>query len=168
MIDIHVEPDIWNMLAQWAATLILFLVVRHFVYKPMNEFLTKRQNQVMTDLNEADTKKKEALALKAQYENELSTAQQQGQEIVEESRKRANLLEQEKIQEAKDKADALIQKARIQIENERKVASEEVRAETADLAVLIAEKLLIESMDESRQEELVNGFIKELEQNHVH
>lgn len=168
MIDVFVVPDIWNMLAQWGATLVLFFVIRHFVYKPMNEFLKKRQDQVMNDLDEAELKRKEALALKSRYEEEISTAQSQGQEIVEESRRRASLLEQEKMEEAKQKADAILSKARLQIESEKELASEEVRQETADLAVLIAEKLLKESIDPSKQDQLVDGFIQDLEQNHVH
>lgn len=168
MIDVFVVPDIWNMLAQWGATLVLFFVIRHFVYKPMNEFLKKRQDQVMNDLDEAELKRKEALALKSRYEEEISTAQSQGQEIVEESRRRASLLEQEKMEEAKQKAEAILSKARLQIESEKELASEEVRQETADLAVLIAEKLLKESIDPSKQDQLVDGFIQDLEQNHVH
>lgn len=168
MIDIFVVPDISNMLAQWGATLILFLVIRHFVYKPMNDFLKKRQDQVMSDLDEAAAKRQEALALKSQYEQEIATAQSQGQEIVEESRRRASLLEEEKLQEAKDRAEVMIEKARLQIERERQVASEEVRKESADLAVLIAEKLLKESIDPSQQERLVDSFIEDLEKNHVH
>ncbi|MCD1147580.1 F0F1 ATP synthase subunit B [Peptoniphilus sp. KCTC 25270] len=167
MMDIFVVPDIWNMLAQWGATLILFLVIRHFIYKPMNEFLEKRKTRVMEDLTEAETKKKEAIAMKEEYERQLAEAKKQGQEIVEESRKRGALLEHEHVAEGKNKAEALLEKARVQIERERQMASEEIRDETADMAVLIAEKILGESIDTSHQDKLVDGFIQDLEKNHV-
>lgn len=168
MIDIFVVPDIWNVLAQLGATLVLFLVIRHFLYKPMNEFLEKRKEKVMSDLNEADTKKKEALALKSEYEEELSKAQQEAQEIIEESRKRGAMLEKEQVEEAKEKSQAILNKARLQIDSEKQMAREEVRKEVGDLAVLMAEKILNDTINEKKQAELVDGFIKDLEQNHVH
>ncbi|MDQ0508559.1 F-type ATPase subunit b [Aedoeadaptatus ivorii] len=165
--EIFVVPDIWNVLAQWGATLILFLVIRHFVYRPMSEFLAKRQEAVTSDLQQAEDRRLEAEQLKAQYEEKIDDAKREGAEIVEESRKRAKLMEQRAAEDARAEARALMERAKGDIDREKKNAEKEVRTETADLAVLIAQKLLKENIEVSDQDRLVDGMIEELEKNHV-
>ena len=165
--EIFVVPDIWNVLAQWGATLILFLVIRHFVYRPMSEFLAKRQEAVTSDLQQAEDRRLEAEQLKAQYEEKIDDAKREGAEIVEESRKRAKLMEQRAAEDARAEARALMERAKGDIDRDKKNAEKEVRTETADLAVLIAQKLLKENIEVSDQDRLVDGMIEELEKNHV-
>lgn len=165
--EIFVVPDLWNLLAQWGATLILFLVIRHFVYQPVNEFLTKRQDAIRSDLDEAEDKRLEAERLKREYEQKIGEAKDEGARIIDQSRERGRQLEASAKEEAKREAQALIDKAHADIEQEKKKAHQEVKGETADLAVLIAEQLLKEKIDVANQDKLVDGLIEDLEQNHV-
>ncbi|MDY3118942.1 MAG: F0F1 ATP synthase subunit B [Peptoniphilus sp.] len=165
--EIFVVPDIWNLLAQWGATLILFLVIRHFVYKPVNEFLTKRQNSVVSEIEEAEELLREAEDLHANYKNKLQQARKEGAEIIEASRERGRALEKSAMEEAKARTATMIEKAEKDIEREKEKALKDVRVETADLAVMIAEKLLRDKIDVKNQDALVDGLIDDLEKNHV-
>lgn len=168
MIDIHVIPDWPNLLAQLGATLVLFLVIRHFVYEPMSEFLEKRKDQVMNDLDEANTAKEEAEQLKAEYENQIQQAREEGQKIVEASRKRGQELQNQQEEEGRQNAKQSIEKARLQIAREKEKAAQDLKHSTSELAVLIAEKLLQENIDAKGQEKLIDQFIEDLEHDHVH
>ena len=165
--EIFVVPDMWNVLAQWGATLILFLVIRHFVYKPMNEFLTKRQNSVVSENEEAEELSHEAEALRDTYKDKLQQARKEGAEIIEASRERGRDLEKSAAEEAKAHAAKIIDKAEKDIALEKAQALKDVREETADLAVMIAEKLLQDNIDAKNQDALVDGLIEDLEKNHV-
>ncbi|MDD7363219.1 MAG: F0F1 ATP synthase subunit B [Peptoniphilus sp.] len=165
--EIFVVPDIWNLLAQWGATLILFLVIRHFVYEPVNNFLTKRQETIASDLEEAKSSRLEAENLKTDYEKKLGEAKEEGAKIIEKSRERGRQLEKVAADDAKSRADSMLEKAKADIEREKAKARREVQDETSDLAVLIAEKLLKDNIDAEHQEELVDGLIDDLENNHV-
>lgn len=165
--EIFVVPDMWNVLAQWGATLILFLVIRHFVYKPMNEFLTKRQNSVVSEIEEAEELLHEAEALRDKYKDKLQQARKEGAEIIEASRERSRDLEKSAEEEAKAHAAKIIDKAEKDIALEKAQALKDVREETADLAVMIAEKLLQDNIDAKNQDALVDGLIEDLEKNHV-
>lgn len=165
--EIFVVPDLWNVLAQWGATLILFLVIRHFVYRPMNEFLTKRQASIVSEIDEAKEKRLEAERLKNDYEEKLAQAREEGAEIIEKSRERGRQLEKSAADDAKARAHTLLEKAKADIEREKAKARRDVKNETSDLAVLIAEKLLKENINVDNQERLVDGFIKDLEKDHV-
>lgn len=168
MIDIHVVPDWANVLAQLGATVILFLVIRHFVYEPMSNFLEKRKDQVMSDMEEANRAKQEAEELKTEYENQIQQAREEGQKIVEASRKRGHELQHQQEEEGRQNAHQTIEKARLQIEREKAKAAQDLKYSTSELAVQIAEKLLQENIDAKGQENLVDQFIEELERDHVH
>ncbi len=56
----------------------------------------------------------------------------------------------------------MIERARESIEREKDAALEELRKESVDLALAAAAKLVQESLDETRDRELVMGFIEEL------
>ena len=165
--EIFVVPDMWNVLAQWGATLILFLVIRHFVYKPMNEFLTKRQNAVVSEIEEAEDLLREAEDLRDEYRDKIQKARKEGADIIEASRERGRDLEKSALEEAKAHAASMIEKAEKDIASQKAQALKEVRNETADLAVMIAEKLLKDNIDVKNQDALVNGLIEDLEKNHV-
>ena len=165
--EIFVVPDLWNVLAQWGATLILFLVIRHFVYQPMNDFLAKRQASIASDIEEAKAERMEAERLKSDYEQKLRDAKEEGTEIIEKSRERGRELEKSAAEEAQARAEAMIEKAKADIEREKAKARQDVQNETSDLAVMIAEKLLNDTIDEKHHDELINGLIQDMEKRHV-
>ena len=70
-------------------------------------------------------------------------------------------------EEAKAHAAKIIDKAEKDIALEKAQALKDVREETADLAVMIAEKLLQDNIDAKNQDALVDGLIEDLEKNHV-
>ena len=165
--EIFVVPDMWNVLAQWGATLILFLVIRHFVYEPVNEFLEKRRNAVVSEIEEAEDLLREAEDLRNEYKDKIQQARKEGAQIIEASRERGRDLEKSTLEEAKVRAANMIDKAEKDIANQKAEAIKDVRNETADLAVMIAEKLLKENIDVKNQKALVDGLIEDLEKNHV-
>ena len=165
--EIFVVPDIWNVLAQWGATLILFLVIRHFVYEPVNEFLEKRRGAIVAEIEEAEALLHEAEDLRNEYKDKMQQARKEGAEIIEASRERGRDLEKSALEEAKVHAATIIDKAEKDIENQKAQAIKDVRNETADLAVMIAEKLLKENIDVKNQDALIDGLIEDLEKNHV-
>lgn len=167
MIDIFVIPEFPNVLAQWGATIVLFLVIRRFVYGPMKEFLAKRQETVASELDHAFKTRKEAEELKASYERAVKDAKEEGNRIIEESRSRGKELERKLKEEGKLEADQILEKARLQIAKEKEMAYREVKDSTSDMAVAIAEKLIGENLSDKGQNALVDDFIKKLETENV-
>lgn len=167
MIDIFVIPELPNMLAQWAATIVLFLVIRHFVYAPMKEFLAKRQAAVSADLEAARKDRAEAEAMRANFEKDLREAKDEGNRIIEESRQRGKEIERQLTEEGRAQAERLLEKARGQIDKEKEMAYREVKNSTSDMAVAIAEKLLRRQLDDKGQDAMVDDLLAELETTHV-
>ena len=111
---------------------------------------------------QADTAKENAQALEAEYKAQLAAAQQTGDELVKAAMVRGKNREEEIIRQANLEADAIREKAAADIAREKKKALNEAKNEISDLAMEIAGKVVGASLDSSRQEQLVNGFLEEL------
>ncbi|MDO5036762.1 MAG: F0F1 ATP synthase subunit B [Tissierellia bacterium] len=166
-ITVHVVPDFANVIAQLLATLILFLVVRHFIYQPMTDFLNKRKAQVMEDLTQAKNTNIEAQELKDQYEKKLQDAKEEAQSILEGSRSRGREIQAQMAEEGKREAGKMIDRARSQIDQERAQAQDEIYASVSEMALLVAGKILNKNLDAKGQEAVIDQAIKDLENNHV-
>lgn len=165
-ITVHVVPDLANVLAQLVATVILFLVVRHFIYQPMTEFLNKRKTQVTQDLKEAEDSKAQAQDLKAQYEDRLQDARRESQVIIDESRERGREIQEAMENRGQEEADRLVKLAMTQIDQERAQVQDQMVASASELGLAIAEKLIGQGMDPEVQDRLVKELVKDLEEDH--
>lgn len=66
--------DVRDIIIQLAATLILFLVVRIFLWKPITNILEKRRETMDKSLEEANQAKENAKQIEAELSLELSNA----------------------------------------------------------------------------------------------
>lgn len=160
--DVRVLPELSSMILQWASTLILFLILRHFLYKPVTKFMNDRSEKIQNDIDGAKALKGEAVQLKADYEERISSAKAEGQEIIEKSRKRGEEIKESIVSEARAEADGILQRARTEIEREKEKALEEIKLQAGEMAVLIAEKVIEKNIDANMQGDLINKFVNEV------
>ena len=130
-----------TMIATLLNTLILFLVLKHFLFKPVNKILDERKEKVEKTYKEADDKLTEASRLETEYTEKLANAKAESAEIVKNATKRAQLRSDEIIAEAKTEASGLIVKANADIEKEKKRAVNQIKDEISDIALMVAERL---------------------------
>lgn len=154
-----VDIDTWELIFTWVNLLILFLLMKKFLFKPVRAILDKREEEVRKMYDDAEAAKTDAAALEAQYSEKLAGAQQEAREIVETARRRASEQSGEIVSEARNKAADLLQKANVQIESERKDAVNEIKSELSSIAVDIAGKVIERDINEKDHEKLIQEFI---------
>lgn len=159
---VNVLPDPVNFGLQILATIFLFLILRHFLFKPVSEFLAKRKSIIENDLNEAKNKKEEALSLRRDYELKIQEAKGEAKAIIETSRKRGEGLREEIVLEAKKEAVAIADKARNDIEREKEKAIEDLKQEVVTVAMMAASKVIDKNLDENSHKDMINKFIDEV------
>ncbi|MCH5188919.1 MAG: ATP synthase F0 subunit B, partial [Oscillospiraceae bacterium] len=79
--------------------------------------------------------------------------------IMQEATKSARERGDEIVNEAQAKAAGMISKAEAQIEQQRKSAVSEIQSQVADMAVMIAEKVIEKEIDPKTHARLVEDFI---------
>ncbi len=150
----------WTLIAQWCNLLILVMLVKKFLFKPVMDILQQRQDEVDKIYADANKAKEDAKVLKADYENRLASAKEEAGEIVKTATANAQRKSNEILEEAQAKASNLVVRAEAQIEQERKKAINEIKDEISGMAVDIASKVVEREISAKDHEKLIEDFIK--------
>ena len=160
-----VTIDVWTLIFTWGNLLILLLLMKKFLFKPVRKMMLDRENEVKAMYDDAEKSKNDAAELKTEYESKLSLARDDAEEIIKTATRNATLKSEEIIAEAHNTAAGIIERADKQIEAEKRNAENELKDEVASLAVSRAEKVIDKEIDEAKHKELIDTFIGEMGEN---
>ena len=138
---------------------IQMYLIKRFLFKPINEMLEKRRAAADAEITDAEAAKKEANAIKEEYEQNMQEAKAKANEILESARKTATLQSEKIVKEASEQAAALKNKAEKEIAQEKKKAVNEVKGEIGGIAMDIAGKVIEREINEKDHEKLIDEFI---------
>jgi F-type H+-transporting ATPase subunit b len=141
--------------------ILLYVVLRKILFKPVTEFMEKRTNSIKDSLEDAEKKKAEAEALKRSYEEQLKGAKAEGEKIISDAVLKAGREHDRLVAEARQESEAILTKAREEIEQEREQMLRDVRGQVAGLALAAASKVIEANMDTESNRLLVDKFIDE-------
>ena len=113
----------------------------------------------IAETTDAEAAKKEANAIKEEYEQNMQEAKAKANEILESARKTATLQSEKIVKEASEQAAALKNKAEKEIAQEKKKAVNEVKGEIGGIAMDIAGKVIEREINEKDHEKLIDEFI---------
>jgi len=158
-----ITPNVGLMI--W--TLLLFGISMYILWKlafpRISEALDRRQHAIEESIDHAERVRREADDLLGEYRERLREARDQAEQIIERSRKTAEAREREVQAEAQERREQLMEQTRRDIEAETRRAIQEIRREVADLTVLATEKVTRKVLDEDDQRRLVEDALAELD-----
>ena len=159
-------PEIGLVIFQTIAFLLLMFVLAKFAWKPILAAIKEREHTIDEALNQAELAKQEIVRLAAQNAESMKEARAERDLML----KEAKTLKDSIINEAKAQAHTegvkLIEKAKIEIENQKKAAVAELKNQVSTLSIEIAERVLRAQLaDTTKQQELVAELLKDVELN---
>lgn len=142
------------------AMLVVFAVmIWQKVPAAIGKALDGKINAIREQLAEAESLRKDAEALKAEYAAKAAAAEQEATAMVERAKHEAEAL----VEKAKADAEALIQRrqkmAEDKITAEQNSAVQQLRAVAADAAARAAARLIVETVDDRADEAMVDRAI---------
>ena len=140
---------------------ILVVLLRIFLWKPVLGILEKRRETIRNDLDQAAQTNREAQAVKAEYETALTGARQESAALVEQARAQAAEKYDAILAKANADASSILEKARADARAEKEQVMSEARGQLADLAVLAAAKLLGGTVDEAADRRILDDWLAE-------
>lgn len=149
----------WEIVVTIANTLIVFLIVRRFLFKPVHKMLAARANEVQDMYDRAETDRSEAEKMKKDYTESIAGAKTEAAQITQNATRRASVRAEEILADADRQALDMKKKAEQSIEQERKRAMNEIKDEIAGLSVLIASKIAQKDISASDHERMIEDFI---------
>ena len=151
-----------EMIIQIAGTLLLFLVVRHYFWNNITDYLDERKNHMAKEYEEADEANKEAQSIKEKVSTELVEIRMNAKGIIDEAKERGELERIGIVKNAKTEASVVIENARKEIDSEIEKARTKINDEIVSVAVLMAEKVIKKEIDESKHKELLKEVTEEV------
>lgn len=154
-----ISINIWNILISLANLVIMFLVLKKFLFAPVKKVFADREAQVQEKYDRASEALRRADENSALYEEKLAQADEEVDAILHDARDRADRLEQEIVTEAQNTAAGMIRRADAEIAQEKKKAVNEIKDEISAMSVDIAEKMIGREIREEDHEALIDEFI---------
>jgi len=153
--------DLPSLVAFLINFLLLLGLLTLVLYRPVTRMLDERSVKINQSLQEAERIKQESVQAEEAVKAQIEAGRKEGQAIVAQASQIAERVKEEARAGAKDEANALIAKARTEIEREREESYNQLRQEFVDLAISAAEKVINQSLDKKAHQQLIEEVLKE-------
>jgi F-type H+-transporting ATPase subunit b len=158
MFNINLGLSLWTVVV----FLALVLVLAKFAWRPILTAVEARESGIQSALDEAARRNAEAADLLEEHRKQLADARRQAGEILAEGKAAGDKVRKEIEEKARSEGQAIIERARQEIERERDAAVESLRREAVDLALSAASRLMSENLTQAKDRQLVERYLDEL------
>jgi F-type H+-transporting ATPase subunit b len=158
---LQLEPGM--MIWTWVTFIFLFILLSKIAWKPLLAMVEKRENTINDALKKAEEAQDEAQKILEEQQKKLESAQSEIQEMMKENKALAEKMKNEVIEKAKNEAQKLHDRAVADIERETDAALLDLRKQVADLTIHATSRLIQENLDDKKHSQLIDNYIKELD-----
>ena len=137
-----ISVNIWQIVVSLCNLVILFLIVKKFLYKPVCKMLKDRQELLEKQKEEARQNLEEAQSTKQELEKELEDAGQRAEEILAQATAQGQRRQEKITEDARAQADDIVRQAKVQAELVKKQAEAEIKAQIVEVSFTLGEKLI--------------------------
>jgi F-type H+-transporting ATPase subunit b len=155
--------NIWTVIFQIVNFIVLLVILKRLLYKPVREIMEKRRSAVERKMKDAEREGDEARKLKARHQEELDRLEERKAGLLsameEEARRERELL----VRKAREESDGIVTRGKALLEEEKRSAAREVRDRILESAAIFSRNLLRDVADRELHEALVRKFLGGLE-----
>lgn len=158
-----ISVNLWQILISLCNLVIIFLVVKHFLYQPVRKMLKKRQETLDGEYAAAALSRQQADASRAHWKEKMADADAKSQEILQRANELAARRSDAIVADAKEKAENLMQQAEAEAAGMQRKARAEIRRDIVEVSAAMTEQLLQRELTEKDQAKLVDSFIAQID-----
>lgn len=141
---------------------IFVILCAKFVWPPIMAAMQERQKKIAEGLDAASKADKALELAQNDAAAKIREAKEQVAEILDQANRRAAAIVDEAKAEAEAEAKRIVAAAQSDVDKERNLAREELRAKVAELTLAGAEKILQSEVDQNKHSELLDKLAAEL------
>jgi F-type H+-transporting ATPase subunit b len=156
------NPSIATFLVTLINILLLFVILRVVLFKPVTKFMAERSRKIEESLAGAERETAQARQLLEQYQGQLKKAGEEAEAIIKNAQESAGREADRIIAEGKAQAENMIAAAQDRINSERQAAQALFKAEAAALVVAAAGRLLMRDLNQEDNRRLAAALLKEI------
>lgn len=157
----RIDPGvvIWT----WIAFILVLIVLGKSTWKIIIKGLNARAEKIQDDLKEAEKIKETAKKSLAAYREQIDNAKNEANSIIENARVEAGRVRENIISAAREEAEANKNKIMLEIDRAKEEVTNNVRKQTVDIAVIMAETILKRNITKEDNQALIDEFINNVE-----
>ncbi|NDJ63140.1 MAG: F0F1 ATP synthase subunit B [Chloroflexi bacterium] len=146
------------LLAQTINFLIIFLLLRQLLWKPIINMIDARTQKIQKGVEDASAAANARRNAEAEAEQIRAEARSEAQREIESARTRGEELARNIEAEARTEAENIRSDARARANEERDRQLADLRAQVIRISAAVSQRLIGEALDEGRQHALVSDF----------
>ena len=141
-------------------TLIIFILFKVFLFKPVGKILDKRNEMAAAEIAEAKRAKESAAKTEQEYIEKLAKAKEEAADIMKPATLRAQKREEEIVNEANQKAAEIKARAEENIERDKQRAVNDIKDEISDIVIMAASKVVEKEISAKDNEAIIADFLQ--------
>lgn len=157
-----ISVNLWQILISLINLVLLFLILKKFLFKPVKKVLDQRQSELDDRYAAAEKATLQANENRLAWEAKLSTADAEADAILQSATDNAKHRTDKMIAEAKERADGIVRTAQNEAELERKKAADGIKREIVEVSGALTEKMLEREINTEDHRELIDSFIEKI------
>lgn len=157
-----ISVNLWQILISLLNLLILFLVFKKFLFKPVNNMLAKRQREIDARYEEADEAKRIAKENQLMWDEKIGSVKNETDEMIKKAQNSAKRQGEAIVLKAKEQAESIVRQAENQAQLEMKKAEDEIKKEIVEVSTALANKLLEREINADDHKSLIDSFIEKI------
>ncbi|MCQ8850063.1 F0F1 ATP synthase subunit B [Alteromonas stellipolaris] len=154
--------DWFTVTAQIINFLILVWLLKRFLYQPILDGIDAREHKISSVLSNAETQKKSAENLEAQYKKKLTNIDAERSTIIELAKAEAHKATLVALKDAKARADALSIKRTNALNTEIQILQNEVIDKSVKEVFALSRKVISELADQQLQDKMFDKLLSHL------
>ena len=157
-----ISINLWQILISLCNLLILFLILKKFLYKPVRRVIQERQSALQQQYSDANEAQRIADSNRFAWEEKMKGAKTQADVLLKRATECADKHCEQMISDAREKADRIIQDAKTQAVMEHRKAQAEIKKEIVDISAVLTEKMLNREINTEDHHDIINTVISEI------
>ena len=153
--------DPLNIICTIVNIIFLIVLMRIFLFKPIQKILDNRKEEIESGYKEAEEQKEHAAALVADCSERSAKLQEEADSVMTKAREDAQAEYNRIIEEAHEQAQKIIEEATRQAQEERAEIFRSMEAQMADLVITAASKVVGEANTRLINQNLYDQFLNE-------
>jgi F-type H+-transporting ATPase subunit b len=141
---------------------IMVVVLWRLVLKPVNNMISKRQEEIREKIDSADRQNEEAKKYLDEQQKNIEKSRVEAKKIIDEGKDAARKIKEDIEAKASEKSRAMMDDAMAEIKSEKERSLIEVKNEIIDIALGASEKIVTKKLSEEEHKKLIEDSLKEL------
>lgn len=158
-----ISVNLWQILISLCNLVILFVLLKKFLYKPVKKILAQRQAEIDKQYADARDAKDSAELSRQEWDAKLKAADGEAEKIIKNAKEKAERQGDKIVSGAMTRADEIVRQAEADASLELERAQDDIKREIVTVSTALTEKMLEREINEKDHRALIDSFIEDID-----